>query len=53
MRVFVLVIKSNPYADYGEVAQVFVTREKAESHASLANTLGNYTEIIESTLVGA
>lgn len=53
MRVFVLISKSNPHADHGDVVSVFVTREKAEQHASLLATLDGCPEVVESVLVGA
>ena len=53
MKVFVLITKSNPHADCGEVVSVFVTREKAEQHANLLAILGDCPEVVESELVGA
>ena len=52
MKVYVLVVKSNPHADTGEVRKVFATRAKAEKHAELLVAIGDYPEIVESTLVG-
>ena len=52
MKVYVLVVKSNPHADLGEVRKVFATRAKAEQHAELLHAIGEYPEIVESKLVG-
>ena len=52
MKVYVLIVKNNPHADFGEVRKVFATRAKAESHANLLNSIGEYAEIVESEMVG-
>ena len=52
MKVYVLINKSNPHADYGDVVKVFATRNKAEQHAKLLSKMGGYPEIVESELVG-
>ena len=52
MKVYVLLRKSNPHADMGDVVKVFATREKAEQHAYLLNAIGDYPEIVESELLG-
>ena len=52
MKVYVLIVKSNPHADMGEVRKVFATRAKAEQHAKLLLAIGGCPEIVESNLVG-
>ena len=52
MKVYVLVVKSNPHADLGEVRKVFATKAKAEKHAALLVAIGEYPEIVESKIVG-
>ena len=52
MKVYVLIDKSNPHADYGDIIQVFATLKQAQSHAKLVSSMGGYPDIVESNLVG-
>ena len=52
MKVYVLIAKSNPHDDYGDILRVFATLKQAQSHAKLVYSMGDYPDIIESNLVG-
>lgn len=52
MKVYVLIAKSNPNEDYGDIRGVYATLKQAQSHAKLVSSMGDYPDIIESNLVG-
>ena len=51
VKVYVLVFKND--TNEHNIGSVFVTKEKAERHAKLVNTLGGSAEVKETILVGA
>ena len=52
MKVYVLIVKSNPDEAYGDIRGVYATLKKAQSHAKLLSKIGDYPDIVESNLVG-